>query len=665
FLVTDFGAGPGLDDNTEAFARALEAGRAKGGGTVYVPAGLYRFGGQFVVPSGVELRGCFDVPHHTVSAGSVLMPTAGRGDADGTPFIRLEPASGLRGVTLWYPEQNLCDIAPYPWAVQALGPRCWLIDVTLGNAYQGVDLWTHPSDGHVVRYLAGAVLRKGLFVSKSSGPGWVEDVQFNPHYGLRLPAALPRPQYDHEPFKEIIDQQRGRLDGLVFGRCEQEHLTRNFLYAAYDGIAFRDDEGGANARIIMHGTDTGSRAAVIESAGGEGLEFINAQLVPLGDYEVGGIVVEDAFEGHAAFFNTQMWAGNTSAIIAGRGQLLLQQMNTISGPIIVKSGHTYLECLHFARDLNPHLRIESGCIGGRLFGNLYANGAFAFAADVPANRCAALANSAWHRLPAPAGQVELTTGWEESEPAGLASTIAEHGGGLRNCRDVSCAPVEIPDAHSGRRALRVAGHADDPNGSYVYFNVFDQPLQIHPDTELSYWFRPMNERARNVSVDVLFADGKPMRDSGVHTTENLGTHPGVPKGTVGEWRRIAVRLGPGQAGRAVVMIMFAYDSRGGGGPFEAFIDDFAFEPRGGAGAYQVAATPRGGPAPRGTRVTLSAPEGVGIRYTLDGTDPTAQSSRYDGPVALDTPGLCEVRYAAESAEGRVSGIVFGELYDVQ
>ena len=59
FVVTDFGASESKDDNAAAFQAALDlAGANKGGGTVYVPAGLYKFRHDLVVPTGVELRGC-------------------------------------------------------------------------------------------------------------------------------------------------------------------------------------------------------------------------------------------------------------------------------------------------------------------------------------------------------------------------------------------------------------------------------------------------------------------------------------------------------------------------------------------------------------------------------------------------------------------------------
>ena len=83
------------------FQKALDAAGASGGGTVYMPAGSYRFAGRLRVPAGVELRGCFDVPHHTISWGSVLLPMAGRGNESGTPFIELAAGSGARELAVW------------------------------------------------------------------------------------------------------------------------------------------------------------------------------------------------------------------------------------------------------------------------------------------------------------------------------------------------------------------------------------------------------------------------------------------------------------------------------------------------------------------------------------------------------------------------------------
>ena len=204
-LATDYGASIDLEDNGPAFQKALDAAAEKGGATVYAPAGLYRFKTNITVPSNVELRGSFSVPHHTVSGGTVLMPTQGRGDENGTPFISLQPKSGLNGLCVWYPEQSTAEPTPYPWTVRSLGPDCWIVNTNIGNAWQAVDFLTNPSDNHYINYLSGGMIRRGLQVGNSVN-GTVIDIQFNPHYTERLPRNLPHAK--KAEFFSFIDYQR-------------------------------------------------------------------------------------------------------------------------------------------------------------------------------------------------------------------------------------------------------------------------------------------------------------------------------------------------------------------------------------------------------------------------------------------------------------------------
>ncbi|MGI6461564.1 MAG: glycosyl hydrolase family 28-related protein [Candidatus Hydrogenedentales bacterium] len=660
-LATDYGARPDLDDNTKAFQEALAAAERLGGATVYVPAGYYRFHGSLTIPAGVELRGCFDVPHHTQSGGSVLMPIGGQGDEGGAPFIALSATSGLRGLTIWYPEQNLLDMQPYPWAVRSLGPACWLINVTISNAWQGVDFWTHPSEGHYISYLGGAFLRRGLFVSKSAGDGWVVDVQMNPHYGLRLPNDLPRPAYNGNTFEAIIDQQRGNLEAMIFGRCAREHIYRTFLYAAYDGIAFRDDEGGSNARILMHGTDTGSRCAVLSACGDEGLDFILAQLVPLGKYEVGAIIAEEQFTGRARFFTSQMWAGHCSGQLDGAGSVLIQQLNSISGGITCRAGAFRLENAVFHHALEPHVAIGRGCMKAELLANTALSGAFTVE-NAAGDRVGCLANTVSQR-PASFEAGALATGWEADDPQGLANTLAAEGGGLRGVEEGFCAPVDGTSQH-GARALRVAGEARDREHSYLYFSLFEEPLRIYSDTQLRYWFLPVNEAGQHVAVDMFFDDGTMLRDSRIKTAEGVNIHPGTPKGVVGEWQPVTVPLGR-HAGKSVRRIMAAYDQRGATGPFEAHIDDLEITTAVIPELAGLAVSPRGGPCSADARVSFDVPAGFRVRYSLDGIKPGADAPHYVEPIAFPGPGLWDLRYIVEKPDGAPLPWVFGELYDVR
>ena len=663
FDVSSYGASPDNEDNTLAFGRAFADARRRRGGTVYVPAGYYRFQGTLIVPTGVELRGCFDVPHHTVSGGSVLMPEAGHGQEDGIPFLRLEPGSGLRGLTVWYPRQNLNDIVPYPWAVRALGPQCWLVDVTLGNAYQGADFWTSPSDGHVIRYLGGGMLRRGLWVSKCRGSGWVEDVQFNPHYALRLAPDMPVPDQGPGTFDAIIDQQRGHLEAMVFGRCESEHLNRNFLYAAYDGIAFRDDGGGAHARVVMHGTDTGSRAAVIEATSERGIEFVNAQLVPLGKYEKGGIITADSFSGRVWFFNTQMWAGTTAGILGGSGDVVIQQMNNLSGGIDLHGGRSTVENVFFQRPLKPCLTIQDKAELARLIANRSTR--IPFSASNPAQvPCLALAGGATPR-PTPKGEPgTILTGWETGEPEGMADTVAAHHGNIKGVDGAMCHAVET-DAHRGKRALRLAGTVTAAGDYYAYFKLFDCALGVYPNGLLRYWIRPMNEASRHVAIDLIFDDGSTLRHSGTLAADGGPCHPSYPRGQVGEWSEVSVPLGGRHTGQTIVAVLCAYAQNGGPCDIETFIDGLQVCSGDAKRLRSFRTEPRGGTYEAPLRIHLRKPRRTIVHYTLDGTEPTLDSPVYEGPIALGRPGLWELRYDVELEDRGMGGATRAELYDVE
>lgn len=664
FVVTAFGASPEREDNAAAFQAALDkAGANPGGGTVYVPGGRYAFRGDIVVPTGVELRGCSDVPHHTVSGGTVLLVYHNRGAESGSPFVSLAGGSGLRGVTFWYPEQPLKAPEPYPWTVRALGKHCWLKDVTIGNAWQAVDLATHRSDGHRVSYLAGAMFRRGLFVGGCKATGWIEDVQFNPHYACRLPKDLPRVEGERpgDVGGRVIQFQREHLEGIVIRDCRDARLRGTFLYAAYDGLAFRGD---CRAQVLMHGTDTGSRAVVFEMTRGARVDMALTQLVSLGDWAQAAIVTLPADRGTARLLNSQMWAGPATAILEGSGTVRLEQFNTLTGPIEARAGR--LEVLNgvFDRVLSPHLSFSAPA-RGEVVGTLFERGPLRVEAD--RRHVRTFANSLSSVPPAlDPGDVptQLASGFEPGEPAAVVDTVATRGGGLRRVSDNRCGAVERADAHSGRYAVRLAGVSDDPAYSFVYQTLFKQPVFVMPDTVLTYWFKPLNESGRGTGIDLLFADGKTLRQSGSVDRDGISTFPGVKRGRLDAWTQITVPLGK-FAGNTIVTVMAAYDTRKGGGRFESLFDDLRIAPELSPAAWRVRLEPAGGRVARGTQIRLVKEPSVRVRYTLDGSAPKADSPEYKEPFTLTQRGVVEVQVTPLTLDGALSEQVFGALYEVE
>jgi hypothetical protein len=53
-----------------------------------------------------------------------------------------------------------------------------------------------------------------------------------------------------------------------------------------------------------------------------------------------------------------------------------------------------------------------------------------------------------------------------------------------------------------------------------------------------------------------------------------------------------------------------------------------------------------------------------VFYTLDGTDPTTLSTLYTEPFELPEDDISELRYAPVGVSGKVSSVIFGEVYRV-
>jgi hypothetical protein len=654
WVVTDHGAEVSAADNTAAFQSALDTANQAGGGTVYVPAGRWRLRGELRVPTGVELRGIWDVPHHTQSDGSTLLALGGRGQADGPPLIQLAPRSGVRGLLVWHPEQDVQQPVPYPWVVRSQGPGCWAVDLTLGNAWQGVDFGSADSTGHDVRYLAGGILRKALWVSRSTGGGWVEDLQLNPHYAGRLPRAMPRPTPRGDLGSDLIRWQRRYLEGLVFGRCVGEQVRGTFLYAAYDGLSFRDDEGGSSALVVIHGSDTVSRPVFLEAAGPGGIEVVAAQLVPLSDQAVAAFVSDERFVGKAVFHNSQIWAGNVIALLKGRGEVVLNQLNTLSGPLRLAGGRCVLTSPHFTRDLAPAIAIEAGCEQARVLGALTpgatrVTNAIGAKGWIRAN-AASVGGLVGPASGLPPARFQASTGWEPGQPRAAENAVATTGGGLKSVSAVRCGPV-AGAGRDGGAALRLAGNADDPAYSFVYCQALPGPLGVAADSRLGYWIRPENERGRATCVDLVFSDGTTLRDSPSTTTAGASARGAGAEGPVGEWREVVVPLAH-HAGKVITMVMVAYDSRAGGGPFSVLFDDLRLSSELSAAPAPQATVERG-------LVSLRVSGGGAVRYTLDGTNPGPAAPVYTQPVRLEGPGLCELRFGREGSEWVGSVVVDG------
>jgi len=327
-------AGNGTTNDTAAIQNALDAAASAGGGTVYVPPGMYLVSGTLSVPSNVELRGIFDTAHHTSAGGSVLLTTSGKGNASGTPFITLASNSGVRGLTIHYPEQDYTNISAYPWAIRSNGSNVYAIDVAFSNAYQGLDFGlTNASDNHYIRGVHGTFLKHGVYAGKSPTEGWLENIHMNPHYWFRSPfKGSPRDDW----FSTIYQYMVTNLGSFTLGHTGKENALSLFTFASYTGLRTEAQETGkSNAIFYIPGWDSVRRGVQIDETGTNGVDMIGAIFYTGGTDPARGYVYTGASHtGRFRLFNSLGGDTNSHPVIPFefRGGTNVVQEFHLSGP---------------------------------------------------------------------------------------------------------------------------------------------------------------------------------------------------------------------------------------------------------------------------------------------------------------------------------------------
>lgn len=357
YSVRDFKAvGDGESDDTEAFKKALKQA-SQSGGTVYVPAGKYRITEPLKVTRGVELRGIFEGPTHTMVPGSVIFVECGEGEENGNPFITLAESSGIRGLNFWYPNQSLDKMAAYPWLIRATGKNISVRDVSLGQCYQGLDFASADDvSGHVIAGVTGAPLRRGIFLDKASKGGIIEGIQFVIHYWDRNDGKLKTEGTPTYYTPDAMCFMSSNLESFVFGSCNGERIFSTFGYASKRGMILKDNFNGI---IHQHGSDAttvgislygNARASFVNTLvapvspmilyGKRKVNFYNAKNIPTVLERSIAIYSDESFTGDVKLFNSSDWGFAQSLLLEGSGQIDISQIASMLALSVIRNINT-------------------------------------------------------------------------------------------------------------------------------------------------------------------------------------------------------------------------------------------------------------------------------------------------------------------------------------
>ncbi len=150
--------------------------------------------------------------------------------------------------------------------------------------------------------------------------------------------------------------------------------------------------------------------------------------------------------------------------------------------------------------------------------------------------------------------------------------------------------MRVEAAHTGGAALMYSGQDTSAGTSYAYAKVFDlsgKRIVVGPSTTLSYWIYPQSGHTSPVAVgganstcaavDLIFADGSNLRDSGAVDQNGNRLHPAAQCGhlTLDAWNHVTSVIGAKVAGKTIARLDVGYDQPANTGGYRGYIDDLS------------------------------------------------------------------------------------------
>ena len=394
-LKADFSRATGFNnqrpvkDISSELQSALDALKASGGGTLYLPAGRYLVDKPIKIPSGVELRGSWDVQHHTQNGGTAIFTNYDGGDAgeNAPSLIQLETNAGMRGITLAQlniisGEYSAESPRKTPFLIQGQGPKVYVINVTIAIGDKGIDLASYDTSGHYVDYLGGVPLRAGIWVGGGAEGGFIRNMQFNPHYGSRLPEGG-----QGYPRVAMMRFVQSNCSALKFADVKNQTIFNNFVYGSVYGIHFLKDEitGKYPGKMTMigHGSDGCTYSLFVEDADKDTkIIAVNSELVntkipnePVRSYVLMGKEMNTSKvhpDAKLILYNSAFWGSPVFGAIINSGIVSFQQANfSRSGTygVDVRGGRAHVYTSYFAQEI-PDTVTLNGYARLGMYGNL-------------------------------------------------------------------------------------------------------------------------------------------------------------------------------------------------------------------------------------------------------------------------------------------------------
>ena len=221
----------GERDCTAVLQRAVDDCAANGGGTVFLPVGRYLVTGNIYIKPFVTLRGDWQDPDTGTDYGTVIIARPESADAKGPALFDVGASGGAVGLTVWYPDQSLDSVRPYPFTFYVNGKRDYMLhtlhNITLLNSYRGVGLCSLCEDGvyqchelTTIDNVKGTCLLEGLNAWNCADVDVYKTVYFDNQYWLAAGEAF------HAPDRGQLDAYtRANATGMLLADLEWPEIA--------------------------------------------------------------------------------------------------------------------------------------------------------------------------------------------------------------------------------------------------------------------------------------------------------------------------------------------------------------------------------------------------------------------------------------------------------
>lgn len=343
FSAADFGAdASGKNDATSAIQKGLNEIAKLGGGTLWVPSGVYRFEGNLVLPAGVNLRGEWRAPSAGKAEGQTIFAIyTGRGVETNVPFINVPTSSGLNGLTFWYPEQSPSSPRAYPPTIACSGGT--VENVTFVNAWRALTSDPGGNSLYFFRNIFGTALSVGMDIDAAYDIGRIENVHFSSRFwsGSGLPGS---PSADGAHVKWIYEN----ASGIVMRRNDWSYLydasVEGYAFGFRSLVSLGTEDVRKNKKAYANGWNDKLRlencrtAIDIENASAMGLAFSHLSVLR----SENGLVCGPAYDGRIQIHTATFSASHDAIRTSGSGLIMLASGKIESGKLLFDDGHFLL-----------------------------------------------------------------------------------------------------------------------------------------------------------------------------------------------------------------------------------------------------------------------------------------------------------------------------------